>query len=427
MTYIEGWFVRTLLTTLAQGTALFALKPLVAYRALELGASPAQVGLVAGAYAALSLMFAMPAGRLVDRFGEYPMMLAGTALVTTASISLLWVDNLVTLAFAQSLLGLGSLNLVIGVQTLLGSAGKKGGRDARYGGLAITSSFGQIMGPLVIAVFADTSNGISPRVYFAIIALAATAFTMALSVAIRPPTQHERHGAGAEEEADDGSSADDTRSAAEEGTSSPREASSKRRAPDGGRMLAFRAVLGIKSIPQAMFVSLAVLTSVDVITTYLPVYGESRGIPVTVITTLLAVSAAAALMSRVLMLPMIRILGRQRLLALSVVLPAVALVGLPLTINPIVLGVILAAAGFGLGLGQPMTIGWVASQVPVGIRGTALGLRLQGNTFAQATMPAVIGLLATAIGIGAAFVFASMLLATGGTLLRGVDLDRQSA
>lgn len=399
MRYIEGWFIRTLLAGLAQGTALFALRPLVAYRALELGASPAQVGLIAGAYAVLSLICSLPAGRLVDRYGEPPMLLSGTGLVAIASISLLWADSLITLAAAMSLLGLGSLSLTIGVQALFGSAGDPGGRDARYGGMAITGSLGQILGPLVVAVFVDTSDAISRDVYLAVIVLTLVAFAMAVTVAIRPPREHER---------------DHT----------PAQPGGQHPDGDTGRMAAFRTVLRIRSIPQAMFVSLAVLTSIDVITTYLPVYGESRGIPVAVITTLLAVRAAASLASRVVMLPMIRMLGRQRLLALSVLLPAAGLAGVPLTVHPIVLGVMLAVAGFGLGLGQPMTISWVASQAPVGIRGTALGLRLTGNTFAQATMPAFVGLIATATGIGAAFVFIAMLLATGAGLLRGVDLDR---
>lgn len=401
MKYVEGWFIRTLIAALAQGTALFALRPLVAYRALELGASPAQVGVIAGAYAALSLLFAMPAGRLVDRYGEQPMLLSGTGLVAIASVSLLWADSLPALAAAQSLLGLGSLNLTIGVQALFGNAGDPAGRDARYGGMAITGSLGQILGPLVVALFVETSDAIGREVYLAVIALTVIAVLMAATVWIKQPSRNER------------------RDAPERTAAPPADG-------DSGRLAVFRTVLRIRGIPQAMFVSLSVLTGIDVITTYLPVYGESRGISVTVVTTLLSIRAAASLASRVAMLPMIRLLGRQRLLAVSVLLPAIGLAGVATTINPVLLGILLAIAGFGLGLGQPMTISWVASQAPVGIRGSALGLRLTGNTLAQATMPAFVGLIATATGIGAVFVFVAMLLATGAGLLRGVDLtDRQ--
>ena len=50
-----------IVTTLAQAS-VFAVRPMVSYRALELGAGPFELGVVGGAFSLLSLFFGVPAG-----------------------------------------------------------------------------------------------------------------------------------------------------------------------------------------------------------------------------------------------------------------------------------------------------------------------------------------------------------------------------
>jgi len=59
----RGWQARALLIALFSMTANQALRPMVTYRALELGATAAELGLVAGSFALLSSVFAVPLGR----------------------------------------------------------------------------------------------------------------------------------------------------------------------------------------------------------------------------------------------------------------------------------------------------------------------------------------------------------------------------
>jgi len=391
----EGWIVRSLVVLFALHATHFALRPMASYRALELGANAAQVGIVAGAYAALGLLLAMPVGRLVDRIGETPLMVAGAALTTMVAVSLSVVTNLVGLAGALALLGLAQLAAVVGVQTLFGNAGKSSGRDARFGALAVIVSTGHMVGPVMAGLLAGDDGATTGRVFatFAVVAGVATAIAMTLF--IRPPKRYERSS-----------------------TVTPKRQSAS---------ATVRTIFRIPSIPQALFISMTMMTSIDILIAYLPVYGEANGIPVTTITTLLSVRAAAAVLSRLSLVPLLKLLGRKRLLMIATLLPGLMVMTLPLTTDPVILGILLVTAGLGLGLGQPMTTSWIAGQVPSHIRGTAIGVRLTGNKLAQLALPGIFGTVAGATGIGAVFIALGVLLVTGSGLLMTARLDEPAS
>jgi MFS family permease len=181
------------------------------------------------------------------------------------------------------------------------------------------------------------------------------------------------------------------------------------------------AALGLWRIPgmaQALLASLTVLASIDILVAYLPAYGEMHDLPVRTVGMLLATQAATSLTARVLMLPLLRLLGRRWLLASSMIATASALAVLPLAgADTTVLFVLMGCAGIGLGLGQPLTMSWVAGRAPSGTRATALGVRLTANRLGQLVLPAAVGVVAGAAGVSAIFVALGVLLATSGTLV----------
>jgi len=70
--------------------------------------------------------------------------------------------------------------------------------------------------------------------------------------------------------------------------------------------------------------------------------------------------------------------------------------------------------GVGLGVGQPLTMSWLASSAPPGLRGRAMSLRLVGNRAGQVAIPSLA--VALAAGAGAAGVLcatAACLVAIG--------------
>lgn len=395
----ESWIVRSLVVIFTLHAAHFALRPMASYRALELGASTVEVGFVAGSYAVLGLVLAMPVGRLADRLGETPLIIAGIALTAVVAASLAWVPNLIVLGTALALLGLAQLAALVGIQTLFGSAGKASGRDARFGALAVVGSAGHMVGPLVAGLLANDDGGTTPRLFVTFSVLAGLATVVAFTLVARPPGEHERDRQPVNAQAG---------------------------AAQASGLATIGAVLRIRSVPQAMFVAMTLMTSIDIMIAYLPVYGNAHGIPVATITTLLSIRAAAAVVSRLSLVPLLRLIGRKRLLMVATAVPGVTMLALPLTTDPVVMGVLLVIGGFGLGLGQPMTTSWIAGQVPVQIRGTAMGLRLTGNKLGQVAMPGLFGAVAGVTGVGAVFVALGALLITGTGLLVRTRLEEST-
>ena len=153
-----------------------------------------------------------------------------------------------------------------------------------------------------------------------------------------------------------------------------------------------------------MFASLSLLTAVDILVAYLPLLGERRGISPAVIGVLLSIRAAASVLSRVSIPVMLRRWGRGKLLLASTFGSGLLFVLLPVTSSIWVMAAILVAAGFFLGIGQPLTMSLVVQAVPPTVRGAALSLRIMGNKIGQVTLPAIVAVATGAAGAAAAFV-----------------------
>ena len=383
----ESWFPRLLLIAVLMLTTIGAVRPMASYRALALGATPLEIGLLPAAFAALSLFVAVPAGRWIDRFGEAPFLVAGTLLMGLSMAGMVWVDTIPLLIATQASLGLGHLINIIAAQTMIANRTAREGRDARYGLYSVAASVGQLVGPIAAGVIAGGAAagarggvGESTIPVFAAAALAAVpALLIAMSLLIGLPR---------------------------------RAAGSRAPSPDG-YLRSATDILRVPTMVPAIALSIGVILSVDLLVAYLPVYGEERGLPVELVGALLSVRAASSMASRLAMSTLIRRLGRARLLYGSAAIAGVALAGVPFVAESWGLALLMLVAGLGLGFGQPMTIAWVASRAPRSLRATALGLRLTGNRLGQLTIPAVVGLAAGLTGVATVFwSMAAVLLAS---------------
>lgn len=380
-------------------TLVAAVRPMVSYRALELGATASTVGLIAGAYAFVAVALAVPLGRIADRFGSPPMMLAGGLGLAASTLSLGYLNNLAILTASQAMLGLAFLMAQVGQQTLFARTVAAHNRDAVFGALGVIGSFAQMGGPLLAGVIvASSGNGLSHVFVFGA-SLAAFASVIAAVLSAR---WRKTPGPAATQE-----------------TPASNPASSR---SDGGPASSMD-ILRIGGVPRAMLISFATMATIDMLVVYLPVYGEANDIPVATITTLLAVRAGTSMLSRAAMSALVSGLGRKRLLVLGTLTPGIALLLLPFTSLTSTLFVLIAIAGFFLGLGQPLTLVWVINQVPAQVRGAALGLRMSGNKLVQLIVPVVIGAAASRFGVGIAFYIMGATLGASTFALHGLSID----
>lgn len=345
---------------------------MISYRALELGASAVDLGVVSASYAVLSLLLAAPMGRWVDRLGEVRFLIGGAGVISLTVVGLAFANTIPALAVAQALLGLGQVTSLVGLQTFVANGGGKSGRDSRFGAFTVIGSLSQMVGPMASGFLYGTLGMPLSYVFFVAVIPLGIAILGSLSLWMRPPSRHLEQ--------------------------------AKAAAP--AQEPFFRSVADVMrqpSIPHAMIASMTVLSTIDLLVAYLPAYGEANGIAANTIGLLLGVRAAASMASRLMMTRLVARSNRQRVLVQSLVLSTAAILVLPLTSHTVALFILLAVAGYGLGLGQPLSMSWVADKVPRAVRGTALGVRITGNRVGQLVVPLTVGAIAGAAGIGAIF------------------------
>jgi hypothetical protein len=87
------------------------------------------------------------------------------------------------------------------------------------------------------------------------------------------------------------------------------------------------------------------------------------------------------------------------------------------------LAVLLLVIGFGLGVGQPLTMSWLAESTPPGLSGRALSLRLVGNRTGQLLLPGAAGLMAAGMGAAGVLLVTALGLGWAGVAARRLPVD----
>ncbi|MEV6173638.1 MFS transporter [Streptomyces sp. NPDC051954] len=378
----RGWLLRLVIAfSFAQGAVSMA-RPAVSYRALALGADERAIGVIAGVYALLPLFAAVPLGRRTDHGRCAPLLPVGVVLIAGGCALSGVADSLVTMALWSGVMGLGHLSFVIGAQSLVARQSAPHEQDRNFGHFTIGASLGQLVGPIAAGALIGGQDmaGSSALALLVAGAGAAVAFTSLWRIEHRT--------------------------------------AAKSPAARGERVPVQR-ILRARGVPAGILISLSVLSATDILTAYLPVVGEHRGIAPSVVGVLLSLRAAATIACRLVLTPLLKLLGRTLLLTLTCVLAALLCAGIALPVPVWALALILIALGFCLGVGQPLSMTTVVQAAPDGARSTALALRLTGNRLGQVAAPATAGLIAGIAGVAAPFVMlGALLLVSAGVALR---------
>ncbi|EGX58380.1 integral membrane transport protein [Streptomyces zinciresistens K42] len=378
----RGWLLRLVIAFSFAQAAVSMARPAVSYRALALGADERAIGVIAGVYALLPLFAAVPLGRRTDHGRCAPLLPVGVVLIAGGCALSGLAGTLWAMAVWSGVMGLGHLCFVIGAQSLVARQSAPHEQDRNFGHFTIGASLGQLIGPVAAGALIGGPDMARASALALLVAGAGCAVALTSLWRIeRPATADSR-------------------------------AKSAARVPVG-------SILRARGVPGGIFISLAVLSATDVLTAYLPVVGEQRGIAPSVIGLLLSLRAAATIACRLVLTPLLRLLGRTPLLTVTCLLAALLCAGIAVPVPVWALAVTLGALGFCLGVGQPLSMTTVVQAAPEGARSTALALRLTGNRLGQVAAPASAGLVAGVAGVAAPFVMlGGLLLLSAGTALR---------
>ncbi|MFI7321405.1 MFS transporter [Streptomyces venezuelae] len=368
----RGWLLRLVIAfSFAQGAVSMA-RPAVSYRALALGADERAIGVIAGVYALLPLFAAVPLGRRTDHGRCAPLLPVGVVLISGGCALSGTAGSLTAMAAWSGVMGLGHLCFVIGAQSIVARQSAAAEQDRNFGHFTIGASLGQLIGPIAAGALI---GGDMDRT--SALALLVSAAVGAVSLASLWRIEHKR---------------------------------AESAAPARAERVPVLGILRTRGVPAGIFISLAVLSATDILTAYLPVVGEHRGIAPATVGLLLSLRAAATIACRLVMTPLIRLLGRTALLTTTCLVGGLLCAGIALPLPVWGLALVLAVLGFCLGVGQPLSMTTVVQAAPDGARSTALALRLTGNRLGQVAAPAAAGLIAGVAGVAAPFVMLGGLL-----------------
>ena len=348
-------------------------KMLVSLSALEIGATPFQVGLLAALFAAFPLALAVYAGKISDRIGVKRPIAGGAVMLALALLVPLFTSGLAALMLCATLVGLGHIFFHVSIHNLIGSYGDGEARTRNFATFSLGASVSAFIGPS-LAGFSIDGWGFRPTyALLACVALLPAAIILAYPRLI-PPREAHRH---------------DEKS--------------------GGSL----ALLRSAGLRRTLIMSGVTLTGIELFTFYFPVYGRSIQLSASSIGLVMSSYAVAAFIVRLGMARATRRMGEIGVLTASLFIAGATYMLVPLVSQAALLALVAFLLGLGLGCAQPLTILLTYNHAPAGRSGEALGMRLTVNKLTQIIVPVVFG------GIGSAFGLLPVFWANGVFLLAG--------
>jgi MFS family permease len=373
-----SWANKLLISSAITQGAIYVIRPMMTYRALELDATASTIGFIAAIYALFPVLLALAFGRMVGRVGEGRFVIFGTFFIGVSAAILLFADSLTILAIGAALSGLAHLACMVGGQTMVALKSPTDKYEEHFGRYTFSASLGQMLGPILATLVAG-STGVIPKSTSAAFALA-----LALSALAMVPAISWRNDAP-------------TVVARKEETGTLRAASNLLQKP---------------GMFAAVFMSLAISSTADILVVFLPLYGNENQFSAFSIGVIISIRAATSMASRYFLGRLSARYSTKQLLVTSNAISVVACAAMAFAPNPWVLGAIVFVAGFSLGVGQPLTMSLISQLTVPEERALAVSTRLTGNRLGQFVIPAGAGLLAAGSGTGAVFIGLSILVAS---------------
>ena len=359
------WLLLVLLNSAFIQAGVYVVRPMITYRAVDLGADAVLVGLVGSAFAIAPLIFAIQMGKWVDRGRDGTALVVGSFLALAVTVGLIFFESLAFLFLAMPLLGIGHLFAMTGGQTMIANRSPDPKYERNFGLLTFYASVGHAIGPFVGGVLADR-GGIEVEVNSALWFAVALFVLAGLSVvALYKKSQRER----------------------------------STQVVNAG---AVKRVLSVKGYKPAIFVAASSTAVVDVMLIFLPLLGRELGLGSSQIGILLAIRGIASMGVRLVLGRINDRFGMKFILNAGALITLLGSLSIAFITDFFWLAVAIAITGFAMGIGQPATMAWVSRISDPDHRGLAISIRLSSNRLGQVAVPVVAGAIA-ASGTGAVF------------------------
>ena len=338
--------------------------------ALKEGYSAAAVGMLLALFALTQVFLSLPAGRYADRHGlKRPLIISVVAACTGAGLSAAFPVYPV-MCLSALLTGGAAGTALIALQRHVGRmAHNKDDLRKVFSWLAIGPAFSNFLGPFAAGLLIDYAGGEAAsetgfRAAFLLLALMPLAAWFWGRAVPELPSKDMAH------------------------------SDKKETAWDLVQNRGFRRLL---------LLNWALSSCWDVHTFVVPILGHERGLPASVIGTILGAFAIAAAVIRMLMPVLTRHLAEWQVVLGAMVAACALFILYPFMPGAWSMGVCSVVLGIVLGSVQPMVMSMIHQITPAERHGEALGLRMMAINGSSVLMPVLFGSLGAVVGVSALF------------------------
>ena len=359
--------------------ALTASRPYLAGFASQLGASAMEVGVVTSMYSVIQAICALWIGGLIAKRGSKNAALIGTACYVVGVTGLIFVKSWVLVGLCMLLFGFSHGAITMSTQYVVtGLTGSN--RERIIGYQSFSNSAGMFLGPYIGGFLKD----IDIRYSFM-----AAAFIAALDLALVLTMPNIRRDKKAAEK----------RATTLELITNPR-------------------------VMKNVLLSGAVWFGADIASTYLDMFGTSRGLTGAQVGTVLSMYGMAQMLIRPFLGFFCKFIKRDKLFQLSLLLAGIFMISLASSSIFWLMLTLSILLGMTVGLGNPLTLLTVTDGVSAKDRSGVLALRVMGNYGAQTLSAFLLGALATVVGAAGYFYGGGVVLLGTVFLARKIEKDR---
>jgi predicted MFS family arabinose efflux permease len=352
-----------ILFTVLNHSVFMGSRVAISLYAIHLQASPMTVGVLISLYGLLPTLIAVSAGRLTDRVGPRTPLLIGSALIAAGAAVPCVMPGLYPLYASVTLIGLGFTVFQITVQNITGFIGKPEDRPSNFSILSLGYSVSAFVGPMLSGFAIDSVGYVVTFLLLMLLPLPTIAVLAANRLSLpRPPSHGKRN-----------------------------------------RQHRLTDLLAHRDLRSVFIISALQVTSWELFTFMMPIYGSGIGLSASVIGIIMGTFAVATFVVRTSLPYLSRRLTAWRLLRAALLIAAATFVVFPLVTHVAPLMALAFVLGVGLGAAQPMVMALLHGAVPEGRTGEAVGLRAAVVTTSQTVMPLLFGAIGAAVGATSVF------------------------
>ena len=371
-------YLMTFLNVIIHGCQVGS-RVVMAVFAIKLGAAPFAIGLMIALYSIPPLCLGIYAGRITDRYGvRAPMMLGAILCATGMLVPWFWA-SLPALYASAAIVGLSFMFYTVAVQHLTGAWGPREQRAKNFSTLSMGYSTSGLLGPVFAGYAIEYAGHQTAYLGFAM----TTLIPLVTLLLYRPLRDFKLPKAD----------------------------------QAGGNAL---ELLRQPELRKVLINSALVVSGWDLYMFYLPIYGDSIGLPASRIGTILGTFAAGTFIMRFSLPLLTRHFAARSVLSVSMLIGAALFVAFPFASDIWMLSALSLGIGLALGCGQPITLLMSYNRSPEGRSGEVTGIRFALNHLMHSAVPVTAGALASVFGLAPVFIINACILGYSSHLTRTI-------